>query len=344
MKSIDEAGRRAVAHGMSALRAGLLACLAAGNWIGASSQALAQDKPGFPSRPITLVVSTSAASSVDIMARLLAKPLSESLKQPVVIENKGGGNGQIAVGLVSQAAPDGHTLLVTTGTTITTNPYLYPSRGEASIAGLTTVTKLINLDFVLSVRPDLKVRTFAELLQLAKSRTEPLTIATSSKGGGPYMMAELLQEATKLRFLVIPHRGGGDALTTVLGGHADLLIDTHMLTSPLAEAGKLIPITASGAARSRFAPNLPTAAELGISGFETSGSILVMAPKGIPDEIAELFSREFRKASQLPEVRSKLNDLKVEPVFNSPKEFAVEWKRELKVWKDLISARGLQME
>jgi tripartite-type tricarboxylate transporter receptor subunit TctC len=305
---------------------------------------VAEAQTDFPDRAVTFVVSTTAGSSVDITARLFSQSLAEKWKQPIVVENRGGANGQIAVTRVAQAPADGYTLLVTTGTTISTNPYLYPKGGTLALTGLAPVTKLVNLAFVISVRPQLKTKTFAELLTYIREHPDAVNFATSGVGGGPYLMAALLRHKTNLKFGIVPHRGGGDAVTTVLTGSADALIDTHMLTDPLAGNGDLVPVATTGSKRSMFAPNLPTVEELGIKGCEASGEIVVMAPKDTPPALLERLASEFRAVGQTPNVQKRLIDIKAEPVLNSPSEFMSEWIEERGIWESLIKATNLQAQ
>ena len=301
--------------------------------------ALAQT--GYPNRAVTFVVSTTPGSSVDITGRVFSRVLSETWEQPVVVENRGGANGQLAVSRVATAAPDGYTLLVTTMTTLSTNPYLYPKSGTLALTGLTPVTRLVNLSFVLSVNPQSKVKSVPEFLSYVRERPNSFNIATSGAGGGPYLVAVLLRHATNTKFGIVPHRGGGDAVGTVLTGNADGLIDTHMLTSPLTDTGKLVPLATTGSKRSMFTPDLPTLKELGIEGCEVSGAIVVMAPKDTPSEVLEKLAVDFRRAGGQPSVRKLLTDIMAEPILNSPSELMREWIEERAMWESLIKTTGM---
>jgi tripartite-type tricarboxylate transporter receptor subunit TctC len=298
----------------------------------------------FPSQNVNLIVSTTAGSNPDVIARIFQPHLTNLLKQSVTVENKAGATGQIAANLVSQAPPDGHTLLITTGTTIASVPALYPTSGRKAIDGLAPVSKLINVGFMIAIRSDLGIKTFPEFLQRAKEKPGSLNIATAGKGSGPFMVAELLKKAANVDLTVIPHRGGGDAVTTLLSKNADILIDTLTLTSPLTDAGKLISIAYTGAERSTFLPDIPTVKEFGVPGCEVSGSVVLMAPKGTPEPIIDKLYRAFQEVGKLPDVQKKLAVALVERVTNSPSDLMREWKEELAVWEGLVKDRNLRME
>jgi tripartite-type tricarboxylate transporter receptor subunit TctC len=315
----------------------LAAILAVGTCVAA-----AQDK--YPSRPITLIVSSSAGSSPDVIARLFAQYLSSHLGQPVIVEDRGGANGMIGVNAVAQAAPDGYTLLITTGTTISVNPFLNPAAGKKATTDIVPITKLVNLDFLIGVPGDSKIKSFNDFLSLARKRPEGVTVATAGKGSGPYMVAELLKDAAHVKFTIVPHRGGGDAVTTVLGNHADVLIDTTTLMIPLTADGKLNVIAATGSQRSQYLPNTPTVKELGIPGCEVYGEIMLMAPKGTPPQIIQTMYAAVSEVVKNPNMKDLLNNVKGELVASSPERALREWQDEMKVWDALITARGLRSE
>ena len=236
--------------------------------------ASAQD---YPNRPITLIVSTTAGASPDLIARLFAQQLSESLKQPVVVENKGGANGQIAVSAIASAPPDGYTFLATTGATLSVNPVLYPKTAELVMTRLAPVTRFAHQDFIITARPSLNVRTLAQLIDWTKNNPGKLNVSTTALGSLAYLTAQLFKQATNIEFVTIPHNGGGLALSTVLGDHADVLVETVTLSRPHIESGKLVPLAVTGPKRSTFLPNVPTLKELKID-VETSGWTAMVAP------------------------------------------------------------------
>jgi tripartite-type tricarboxylate transporter receptor subunit TctC len=297
----------------------------------------------YPNRPITLMVSTTPGASPDLIARLFGQHLSESLKQPVVIENKGGANGQIAVAAAANAAPDGYTFLATTGATLSVNPALYPSTAQIVMTRLAPVTRFAHQDFMITARPSLNVRTLAELIDWSKRNPGKLNVSTTALGSLAYLTAHLFKQATGLDFVTIPHNGGGLALGAVLGDHADLLVETVSLSRPHIESGKLISIAVTGPRRSAFLPNVPTLKELGLD-VETSGWTAMVAPKNTPAEIIARVQSELAKAGDRPEIRKRLNDLSAEPVLNTPEAFGREWHEEARMWERAIKKAGIKVE
>jgi tripartite-type tricarboxylate transporter receptor subunit TctC len=297
----------------------------------------------YPDRPITLMVSTTPGASPDLIARLFGQHLSESLKQPVVIENKGGANGQIAVAAAANALPDGYTFLATTGATLSVNPVLYPSTAQIVMTRLAPVTRFAHQDFIVTARPSLNVRTLAELIDWTRKNPGKLNVSTTALGSLAYLTAQLFKQAASIDFVTVPHNGGGQALGAVLGDHADLLVETVSLTRPHIESGKLVAIAVTGPRRSAFLPNIPTLKELGLD-VATSGWTAMVAPKDTPPAIIALVQKELAKATGRPEIQKRLNDLSAEPVLNTPEAFGREWRDEAAMWEVAIKKAGIKVQ
>jgi tripartite-type tricarboxylate transporter receptor subunit TctC len=296
----------------------------------------------YPARPITLLVSTTPGASPDLIARLFGQHLSDMFKQPVVVENRGGANGQIAVTAAVNAAPDGYTFLATTGATLAVNPALYPKTGQA-VMTLAPVTRFANQDFMLTARPELGVRSLAELAAWSKKNAGKLNVATTALGSLAYLTAQLFEQTAGIEFVTVPYNGGGNALTAVLGGHADVLLETVSLSRPYIESGKLLPIAVTGPRRSAFVPNTPTLKELGVN-VETSGWTAMVAPKGTPSDIIARVQAELAKAGARPDIKARLDELSAEPVLNTPEEFAREWRAEAAMWESVIQKAGIKVQ
>jgi tripartite-type tricarboxylate transporter receptor subunit TctC len=296
----------------------------------------------FPDRPIKLMVSTTAGASPDLIARLFAHQLADGLKTPVVVENKGGANGQIAVQATADAAPDGYMFLATTTAALTVNPTLYPQSQQLVMTQLAPVTKLARQDFVITVRPSLQVRTLTELVAWSKSNPGKLNVATTARGSVAYLTAQLFKQAADIDFVTIPHNGGEQAVAAMLGNDVDLLIETITLSRPYIESGKLVPIAVTGRTRSAFLPNVPTLTELKLD-VQTSGWTAIVAPKGTPPDIIARVQAELRKAPQNADLTMKLNELCAEPIVNTPDAFANEWKQEAAMWRQVIKSAGVQV-
>ena len=307
--------------------------------------ALAGSAPGqtYPNRPITLMVSTTAGASPDLIARLFAQQLSDTLRATVVVENKGGANGQIAVQAIANAPPDGYTFLVTTGSTLSVNPALYPKTAQLIMTRLAPVTRFVHQDFMITARPSLNVRALPELIAWSRTNPGKLNVSTSALGSLAYLTAQLFKQAADIEFVTIPHNGGGLAVGAVLGGHADVLVETVSLSRPYIESGKLVPIALTGPKRSAFLPGVPTLLELKVD-VQTSGWTAMVAPKDTPTDIIARVQRELAKALQNSDLTKKLDDMSAEPVVNSPEAFGQEWRQEAAMWETAIKKAGIKME
>lgn len=296
----------------------------------------------FPDRPIKLMVSTTAGASPDLIARLFAHQLADGLKTPVVVENKGGANGQIAVQATADAAPDGYTFLATTTAALTVNPTLYPQSQQLVMTQLAPVTKLARQDFVITVRPSLRVRTLTELVAWSKSNPGKLNVATTARGSVAYLTAQLFKQAADIDFVTIPHNGGEQAVAAMLGNDVDMLIETITLSRPYVESGKLVPIAVTGPTRSAFLPNVPTLTELKLD-VQTSGWTAIVAPQGTPPDNIALVQAELRQSLRDADLTRRLNDLCAEPIVNTPDAFAAEWKQGAAMWAKVIKSVGVQV-
>jgi tripartite-type tricarboxylate transporter receptor subunit TctC len=296
----------------------------------------------YPNRPIVMLVSTTAGASPDLIARLFAHQLSEGLKAPVVVENKGGANGQIAVQLIATAPPDGYTFLATTSATLAINPALYPKTQQIVMTELAPVTRLARQDFVITARPSLQVRTLPVLIDWSKKNPGQLNVATTAKGSLAYLTAQLLGQAAGIEFATIPHNGGEQAVATLLGNNADVLIETITLSRPYIQSGNLVPIAVTGPTRSAFLPDVPTLTELNLE-VQTSGWTAIVAPKGIPMEIVLRVQQELSKGLQSPDLMTKLDELCAEPIVNTPDAFAREWKQEAQMWKEVTEKLSIKL-
>jgi tripartite-type tricarboxylate transporter receptor subunit TctC len=295
----------------------------------------------YPGRPIMLTVSTTAGASPDLIARLFAQQLSERIKVPVIVENKGGANGQIAAQVIASATPDGYNLLATTGATLTTNPALYPA-AKSVIAQLAPITQLARQDFVVTARSSLNVHTVSDLIAWTRSNPGKLNVATTALGSLAYLTAQLFKQAAGIEFVTIPHNGGEQAVNTVLGNNADVLIETVTLSRPYIETGKLVPLAVSGPKRSAFLPDVPTLLESHVD-VQTSGWTAIVAPKNTPADIIALIQRELGSGMANNALRQKLDGMCVEPIVNTPEDFARQWEQEEQVWTAVINKAGIKL-
>ena len=294
---------------------------------------------GYPDKPIRLVISAPSGTAPDLVARLVGPKLTELLGQPVIIESKSGANGNIAAGEVSRAAPDGYTLLMVPAGTMTANPFLYP---KTAVTDLTPITKIGSVPFTVAVRPTLGVKTFAELVAFIRNNPGKINAATTANGSFPHLAAEMLKQYGKLNYLIVKHNGGAAAGTSVAGEHTDFVIEASAVLRSLMQAGKLLPLATTGS--SRIVPELPTVQETGIEGYELTGWIGLVGPKGLPSEISLTIQKTVAKALSDPAVRSRLADMNFQMTDNTPEQFGRDIDVERKRLSQIIESAGLREE
>ena len=302
--------------------------------------AAAQD---YPNKPIRFISSTPPGATPDVATRAFADLLSQELKNPVIVENRPGANGLIAVEATARSAPDGYTFLGTTAATLSTNPYLYP-KGMVAVTGLDPVTKLVNSDFVIAAQPGLGARTFTDLVQIIRSKPGALNASTTSKGSYAFLAGELLKQTAKIDFVTVPYTGGAASAAALGGGHVHFSIEAPTMIEPLVQSGKAVVLATLGSQRHPRLRDVPTVAEAGFPGYQVSGWIALMAPKGTPREVISIVYTALAKAGQRPEVRAKMAQMDFQPVLNTPDEFANEWRAERENWERLIRARQITIE
>lgn len=305
--------------------------------LGAAGHSAAQS--AWPSKPIRMVVGFSAGGTTDIMARVISQPLLQALGQPIIIDNKPGASGNIAVNEVSRAAPDGYTFMVAPISVQTANPYLF----KPALNPQKDLQPVISLGFsqlYLVANKDLPVKTANDLVQLAKASPGKLSYASGGAGTQMHLVGELFKQQAGVSTVHVPYRGSAPALQDVLGGQVAYYFDPAIAFGHIREGrAKLLAVT--GAKRSQFFPDAPTLTELGIKGVELGNWFGVFAPAGVPPEIVERMSREIAKALALPEVKRRYAELGTEPDGQDATAFRAIIENETKVLSTLIKERKL---
>jgi tripartite-type tricarboxylate transporter receptor subunit TctC len=314
--------------------------LAAGAAALASLALPVQAQDAYPSKPIKLVVTTAAGGANDLVARALAERLSESMRQPVVIENQPAGNGGIAAGQVARAAPDGYTLIMVVDSTLTVNPHLYRNLTYDPFNDFAPISAVTRLPLVMVVNPDIKAANVQELIALAKADPGKLTYASTGLGTQLHIGMELFKLMTKTDILHVPYRATTGAMTDLMGGRIDMVLIGQSSAKAQAETGKLRMLAIASPTRTPLMPDLPTMEEAGVTGYEVSSWFGLLAPAKTPQPIIDRLAQEVKKASTDPKFIATLAPQGMQILATSPDETRAMTRADSKKWGDVITATG----
>jgi tripartite-type tricarboxylate transporter receptor subunit TctC len=306
----------------------------------ALGSAAAQD---YPTKPITLIVPFTPGGSTSVIARAISDKLSEQLKQPIIIDNRGGAGSTIGARAVAKSAPDGYTILLGTNATLTIALNLTRNAGyeRKDLASIGFVGAVPN---VVAVHPKFPARTIAELIKHAKEKGQPIQYGSPGIGTVNHLSGELLAHTAQVKLSHVPYRGAIPALGDLLGGHIQLLFSAIPNVHSHIGAGTVRALAVTGPRRAALVPEVPTVAEQGFPGFEAVLGYGLLAAAGTPRPIIERLSRELRVALTNETVLKLLAQEGVEPLATSPEEFTAMIDREEPKWTALIKTIGLVAE
>jgi len=324
---------------MNSAAARAVLCIAAVS--GSCEYALAQD---YPVKPIRFIAPNLPGGPTDILARIIAQKLSDSLGQPVVVENRAGAAGNIGTEVAAKSPPDGYTLLSGNIATFGANVSLYKRLGFNPVKDFAPVVLVATQPNILVVHPSLPVTSVKELIALARARPGQLNYAGSGIGAVAHLAAELFKNATGTNIVHIAYKSAAPALTDLIAGQTQLMFATSLSVPPHLQARWLRPLAVTTPQRARAFPELPTVAEAGVPGFEATTWHGVLVPAGTPAAIVGKLNAEINRLLQLPDVRERLGNLGGEIVGGTPKEFAEHIQREIPRWAKVIKAAGIQLE
>jgi tripartite-type tricarboxylate transporter receptor subunit TctC len=298
----------------------------------------------YPSKPIRFVVPYPAGGPLDTVARLLGAKVGESVKQPVIVDNKPGAGGNIGADLVAKSPPDGYTILMGATATHAVNPTLYKNIPYDAVKDFAPITQVATTPNILVVNPAVPASNVRELIAYAKANPGKLSFASGSIGSAGHLAGELFKAMAGVDMVHVPYKGAAPAMQDLIGGQVNLMFDN--LASSLAQvrAGKVRALAVTTAARTSFAPEYPTIAESGLPGFDISTWFGIFAPAGTPREVQERLHAEFTKALAAPDVRERMLNLGAEPVGNKPGEFAAYIRSEGEKYARVIKASGAKVD
>lgn len=321
------------------MQAGLMA----GALVACAMPVCAQDAKNYPNRPVRLVVPYAPGGTTDFAARLLAAKLADTLGQTVVVDNRPGAGSIIGSDLVAKAIPDGYTLLmVDTGFSVT--PALYAKLPFDAVKDFTPVTEAMRVTNWLIVPASLAARSVNDLVALAKAKPRTLTFGSGGVGSPFHMAGEQFKIAAKIDIVHVPYKGGGPALTDLLGGHISMLFPTMTIALPHVTAGRLRALAVIAPKRSAAQPDVPTMAESGYAGVTMTSWYGVMAPAGVPRPLVEKLAAEIAKVLALPDVKERLGTQFAEPVGSTPAAFGKLVTGEITTWTAVAKAGGIKAE
>ena len=298
----------------------------------------------YPSKPVRIIVMYGPGSTIDIIARLISPKMTESLGQPVIVENRPGAGGAIGMDMAAKAVPDGHTLTIgATGPSVT-NPLLYPKTPFDPLRDFSYVSQLATGPAVIAVHPSVPAKTLKDLVALAKARPGQLNYGTPGVGTSPHLAGELFKMVSATNIVHIPYKGNAEAITDLLGGQISIVFTGVPPVVPLTQAGKVKLLATTGVKRIPALPNLPTIAEAGYAGAGMSIWYGLVAPAGTPREIVTRLNKEMIRIMALPDIKERFVQLGAEPTTSTPEEFTALVREELAKWGKVIREDGIKVD
>ncbi len=301
----------------------------------------------YPDRPIRWLIPFSAGGPTDVLARAIAPKLSQALGQTVVVDNRVGAGGSIAMDTLAKAAPDGYTIGMGHTGTQSINPHLYSKLPYDSLKDFAPITPVVSYVNVLVVNPGVPVTSVAELIAYAKANPAKVSFASGGTGATNHLSGELLKSLTGAPMLHVPYKGSAPALVDVIGGNVTCMFDILVTSLPQIRAGKVRALAVTSSKRSGYAPDIPTMVEAGVKGYGEAGSDLwfgVFAPAGTPRAIVERLNAELVKALHTPEVSERIRLQAYDTWTLKPDEFSAFLRTDYEKWGKVVKFSGAKAD
>lgn len=302
--------------------------------------AYAQD---YPTKPIRLLIGFSPGGPTDITARLSAQHLSEVLGQQVVVDNRPGAGGTMAMTMLTQASPDGYTLSLCANGEMAISPSLRPNLAYDPLKSVAFISRIGTSQLVLVVHPSVPAKSVKDLIAMAKARPGAINFASSGVGSTAHLASELFKHMAALDIVHVPYKGAGPALTDLIGGQVQMLITGFSGAAPHVKAGRLRALGATGAKRMSAMPQLPTIGET-VPGYEVTSWYGIVAPAGTPRAVITKLHGVLAAMVRQPEVSARLISLGIEPEGSSPEEFATQTRHEIAKWAKVVKLAGVKLD
>jgi len=298
----------------------------------------------FPTRPIRVIVPYAPGGNVDISARIIAPPLGEALGQTVVVDNRPGAGGNLGAALVAKATPDGYTLLVGSSGPLSVNPVIFKNLPYDSLKDFAPISTVQAVPLVLLASPKSGFNSVADLIAAAKSRPGKVTMASAGAGTTNHFAIELFASMAGVKVLHVPYKGSGPALSELLGGQVDTMIDQLAASIGYVKDGRLKVLAVTTPQRAAALPNVPTLDELGFKGYQASTLLGLLAPAGTPKPVVAKLNAAVRKVMDNSAVAERFRGLGANPGASSPEEFSTRIRDELAQWRVLVKKLNLKFE
>ena len=298
----------------------------------------------YPSKPARIIVGFVAGGPSDAVARMVAQGLTERMGQQFIVENRPGATGAIGAELVAKAPPDGHTLFLASQTTHAVAPALLPRVGYDPIKDFVPIVRVAHNPLLMVVHPSMPVKTFQDLVALARSRPGQINFATGGIGSSPHMSMELIKSLTKINVVPVHYKGDGAAIIDLLGGHMQLFTASIGTLLPHARSGRMRGVAVTSRARSAMAPEFPTIAESGLPGFEVLTWFGILVPAGTSREIVNRLNTEILQIVSQSATKDTLLKMGFEIVPNTPEQYAAFVREEHARWGKIVRELNLKAE
>jgi tripartite-type tricarboxylate transporter receptor subunit TctC len=297
----------------------------------------------FPARPVKIVVPFGAGGPADVYSRVLAQHLSDALKQPFVVEDRPGAGSIIGTDAVAKSPPDGYTLLAMSNTH-TTNESLIPNKPFQLMRDFVPVAAINYSDLVMVIHPSVPAKDLKEFIAYAKSKPGQLNYASSGAGTPYHMAGELFKAMSGTDIVHVPHKASGEARNSVIGGHVQMMFDAITTMAPNVKAGQVRALGTSAAKRSAVLPDIPTIAEAGVPGYDSTIWLGIMAPAGTPKAIVDKINVEINKAISRADVKEAWDKQGAVPLVMTPAEFDAYLRKDIEKWAHVVKVSGAKAE
>lgn len=298
----------------------------------------------FPSKPVRIVIGFPAGGPLDQHARLLSERLQAVLGQPVVIDYKAGAGGTVGAQEVMKAAPDGHTLMLANTGVMVINPALYSKLPYATLRDFVPIARTAMQPLALLVNPQVPVNNLSQFIAYARARPGQVNYGSAGNGGISHLVPEMLKNATGLFMVHIPYRGSAPAFTDLMAGQVQFMAESIPQAAAYHKQGKVKALAVTSRERNPALPDVPTAIESGLAGFEVVGFYGFLAPAGTPKEVVAQLSEAFKQVLSTPELRQRMVTQGADPAFLGAQDFATFLSAEMPRWAQAVRQSGAKMD